>query len=201
MKLDFKAPPEFSGLAPRFEAVLDRHGLLDADVDMGITVPQSMMLSFYRKTGAQTALLGSFGWQEWSQFGRLEVGIDSSNPTSLTTELPFSDTWHAAMGMQLGAGEPWLYNFGVSYDSSFQDSENVSPLLPAGTVWRFGFGVRHQGQKSLSWGLAADYAYGGNLHVAKGSLVPAEFGGRGDLYGTYQTAGMIFVTGNLDWKF
>ena len=38
------------------------------------------MLSFYSKTGAKTALLGSFGWQEWSEFGQAAGGDRFEQP-------------------------------------------------------------------------------------------------------------------------
>jgi long-chain fatty acid transport protein len=105
------------------------------------------------------------------------------------------------MGMQLELSEPWLLNFGVGYDSSFQDSSSISPMLPAGTAWRFGLGARHRGSKSMSWGVAAEYVYGGNLHVEKQSPLPVALGGRGDLAGSYNDTAMIFLAGNLNWKF
>jgi long-subunit fatty acid transport protein len=45
-------------------------------------------------------VLGSVGWQQWSKFGKVEVGVDSSNPTSDTTDLDYDDTWHAALGVR-----------------------------------------------------------------------------------------------------
>jgi long-chain fatty acid transport protein len=40
------------------------------------------------------------GRQDWSKFGKVEVGVDSNNPISLTTNLDYDDTWHAALGAQ-----------------------------------------------------------------------------------------------------
>ena len=111
----------------------------------------------------------------------MEIGIDSSNPVGLTKNLNFKDTWHVAAGAQYQLDSPWRLNFGVAYDSEFQDSSNVSPLLPANSAWRFGFGAQKQESKTFSWGLAAEYLYGGNLDVNKLSDTPVALGGRGDL--------------------
>ena len=146
-------------------------------------------------------VLGSLGWQQWSKFGDPEVGVNSNNPTSLTTDLEFDDTWHAALGAQCGLSEAWLLNFGVAYDSKFQSGSTVSPMLPVNDNWRFGAGLRNQVSKMFSWGVAAEYAYAGTLDVNKQSSAPVALGGRGNLAGSYKDAGILFLAVNFNWVF
>jgi len=199
--LDFSAPAEFSNLAPGLQALLRARGLLDANVDLGVKVPQQVMASFFHQVNPQWALLGSLGWQQWSKFGKVEIGVDSSNPTNLTTNLDYDDTWHAALGAQYHVTDAWMLNFGVAYDSKFQGGSTVSPMLPANDAWRFGAGVQNQYSKSFSWGFSAEYAYGGTLDVDKQSAAPVALGGRGDLVGSYPDTGMIFLALNFSWVF
>ena len=44
VKLDFGAQPQWSGLGPGIRALLEARGLLDANVDLGVTVPQLLSL-------------------------------------------------------------------------------------------------------------------------------------------------------------
>jgi hypothetical protein len=74
-------------------------------------------------------------------------------------------------------------------------------MLPANAAWRFGIGAQKQESKTFSWGLAAEYAYGGTLDVNKQSSAPVALGGRGDLVGQYRDAGVIFLAANFNWKF
>jgi long-chain fatty acid transport protein len=141
------------------------------------------------------------GWQQWSRFGLLEIGIDSPDPVSLTHDLNFKDTWHAALGAQYQLDSPWRLDFGVAYDSEFQDNSKVSPLLPANSAWRFGFGANRQENRSFNWGVAAEYIYGGTPHVDKSAERPVALGGRGELVGSYANAGMIYLSANFNWKF
>ena len=201
VKLDFTAQAQFSGLAPGLNALLASRGLLNANVDLGITVPQGVMGSFFHQMNDRWAVLGSVGWQQWSKFGKVDVSVESSNPTSLTTDIDFKDTWHVALGAQHRLNADWLINFGVAYDSKFQDSSNVSPLLPTNTQWRFGLGAQKQESKSFSWGVAAEYLYGGTLDVNKQSVAPVALGGRGDLNGSYNDTGVFFIAANASWKF
>jgi long-chain fatty acid transport protein len=201
VSLGFAAPAEFSNLADGLASVLASRGLLDAQVDLGLHVPQTVMLSGYREVSPSTAVLGSFGWQQWSDFGRVDVGVDSNDPVALTTESTFDDTWHGALGLQRTMAETWRVDLGVGYDSGFQRNGNISPALPANSAWRFGLGVKNQARPGFGWGLAVEYAYGGTLDVAKQSAAPVALGGRGDLVGAYDQTSMVFVSGSLEWKF
>jgi long-chain fatty acid transport protein len=200
--LDFKATPEFSGLAPGLNAVLGARGLLNANVDLGIKVPQGVMGSVFHQANDRWAVLGSVGWQQWSKFGKAEVGVaNTANPTSLTTNLNYKDTWHVAVGAQHRLSDPWTLNFGIAYDSGFQDSSNISPTLPANAAWRFGVGGQNQVSKTFSWGVAGEYAYGGTLDVNKQSAAPVGLGGRGNLVGSFNNTGIFFLAANFNWKF
>ncbi len=49
VKLNFRAQTQWDGLAPGIRALLASRGFLDADVDLGVTVPQGVNASFYRE--------------------------------------------------------------------------------------------------------------------------------------------------------
>lgn len=199
VNLDFSANTEFSGLAPGLEALLGQRGLLNNNIELGMRIPQTVNASFYQQIDDRWALLGSLGWQDWSEFGRVDVTVDSNDPRSLTTDLDFKDTWHVALGAQVRVSDPWTVNFGVAYDSEFQDNGNISPALPANAAWRFGVGAQNQARPDFEWGVAAEYIYGGAMDVNKSANPPA-LGGRGDLVGSYDVQ-MFFLTANFIWKF
>ena len=202
LKLDFAATPEFEDLAPAAEQILRQRGLYDARIDVGIKVPQQVMGSLFTQVDDRWALLGSVGWQQWSKFGQVTVGIDDiTDPTSLTTAIPFKDIWHVAVGAQYRLSDPWLLNFGAAYDSGFQEnSSNVSPLLPTNAAWRFGVGGQQQLSKTTYWGLAAEYLYGGTLSTDIRAK-PVALGGRGDLVGSYDNTGVLFFGTYYNWSF
>jgi long-chain fatty acid transport protein len=201
VSLGFEAPAEFSNLSDGLRSVLESRGLIDAEIDLGLDIPQTVMLSGYQKVAPGTALLGSVGWQQWSQFGRVEVGVESSDPVSLTTESVFNDTWNGALGLQHQIAEKWRADVGAGYDSGFQKDGNFSPALPANSAWRFGLGVKNQVRPGLGWGVAAEYVYGGTLDVTKKGGAPVAVGGRGDLIGSFDQTSMVFLSGNIEWRF
>ena len=189
-------PSEISG------GMKKRAGLLNSNIDVGIKVPQQLMASVFHQVNPRWAVLGSVGWQQWSKFGQVQLGIDNAgNPTGVTKDLNFKDTWHFAAGAQYRLSDPWLLNFGAAYDSKFQSGSTVSPMLPVNDAWRFGAGVQNQVSKRFSWGFAAEYAYGGALDLNQQSELPVELGGRGDLSGSFRNAGIFFFGVNFMWTF
>ena len=200
--LDFSGSAEFSNLAPGIRTLLNNRGLLDANIDVGITVPQQVMGSFFAQVNDRWAVLASAGWQEWSKFGQLQIGVDNtSDPTSTTADLDFKDTWHGAIGAQYRVSKPWLLNFGIAYDSECQDGSDVTPLVPVNSAWRFGVGAEHQASETFFWGVATEYVYGGTLDTNLQSTVPVAIGGRGDVVGSYDDTGILFVALYGNWKF
>jgi long-chain fatty acid transport protein len=160
------------------------------------------MLSLFHQVNPRWALLGSVGWQQWSKFGQVELGVnDTANPTSLTTNLDLKDTWHFALGAQYQMSDLWLLNFGIAYDSGIQGTSNVSPLLPVGPAWRFGVGAQNQYSKTFTWGVAAEYLYSGSLDTNIQSSTPVALGGRGDLVGSYDNIYTLFFGIYGNWKF
>lgn len=200
--LDFKAPARFSSLGPALSALLASRGLLDADVSVGTRIPQQVMASVYSRIDERWAVLGNVGWQQWSRFGQVEIGIENTqDPRGLTTALPFKDTWHFALGAQYRPSDPWTVNFGVAYDSGFQNSSQVSPLLPVNSAWRFGAGGEQQVRKGLKWGFAGELLYGGTLDVNLSSQLPPALGGRGDLVGSYRNTTSVIGSVYGSWAF
>jgi len=142
------------------------------------------------------------GWQQWSKFGQVELGIDdATNPTSTTKNIDFSDTWHFAGGAQYQLSKPWQLNFGMAYDSGCQGSSNVSPILPVGWQWRFGAGAQQQVSKSFFWGIAGEYMYGGDLDVNLKSSLPVGLGGRGNVVGSFDNVSTLFLGFYGNWTF
>jgi len=200
--LDFASPARFSGLGPGLSTLLASRGLLGAPVSLGVKIPQQVMASACSQIDERWTVLANVGWQQWSKFGEVEIGIDNTlNPTGLTTAIPFKDTWHVALGAQYRVSEPWTLSFGVAYDSGFQERGNVSPLLPVNAAWRFGVGGERQVSKALKWGIAGELLYGGTLDVDKGSALPPILGGRGALVGSYNNTMSLVVSVYANWTF
>jgi long-chain fatty acid transport protein len=191
VKLDFEATPSFSNLGPLGGAIFAN----PSQLNLGVTVPQSVMLSGYHELNAQWALMANVGWQNWSQFGKVDVGVDLANPSSLTKNLNYQDTWHGAIGAQYRASEKWLLSAGFAYDSSAVSDANRTLSLPMGKACRFGLGAQWQVSKAVSLGAAYEFMWAGNMPVTQDSAY------RGHVSGSFENSWFSFFDLNLTWKF
>ncbi len=197
VKLDFSAQPQFSGLGPLLQLALNNRGLLTGSIDMSMTVPQMVMFSGYHELNRQWAIMGNVGWQNWSQFGKVDVQVNTNNPTSLTVNNQYNDTWHFAFGAQYRPAEtPWTFNAGIAYDTSAVDDDKRTVTLPMGAAWRFGLGTQYAFSQALSLGAAYELAWAANMPVDqdRGPLA-------GRVAGSYNNTSFNFFVLNLSWKF
>jgi long-chain fatty acid transport protein len=191
VKLDFQATPAFSNLGPLGGAIFAN----PSQLDLGLTVPQSVMLSGYHELSRKWAILANVGWQNWSQFGKVDVGVDSANPSSLTKNLNYDDTWHGAIGAQYRASEKWLLSTGFAYDSSAVSDANRTLSLPMGQAYRLGLGAQWQVSKAISLGAGYEFMWAGDMPVTQDSAY------RGRVSGGFNDSWFSFFDLNLTWKF
>ncbi len=196
VKLDFSDVPEFSGVNPVLYSWLASHGLTTSSLDLGMTVPQMMMFSIYHDLNSQWAVLGNVGWQDWSRFGKVDVGINTANPTSLTVDCHYKDTWHAALGIQYTYSPAWKFSFGIAYDSSAVSDEDRTVSVPIGEIKSFAFGAQYALSQNLTLGAAYQFAWLGDMPVDQNNgpltgRVAGEFG---------NTTFQFFVL-NLKWVY
>ncbi|HMP84663.1 MAG TPA: outer membrane protein transport protein, partial [Verrucomicrobiota bacterium] len=81
--LDFEDKPKFNNLGPGLGAIFANPNSLD----LGMTVPQQVMVSVYRDLNEKWALMANVGWQDWSAFGKVDVSVDSSSNPDVTANL------------------------------------------------------------------------------------------------------------------
>jgi len=194
--LDFSDRVDFSGLGPGIQTILGNRGLLDAKLDLGISMPQAVMFSAYHELTDRLALMANLGWQDWSEFGRVDVSVYSNNPQSLTTDLDYKDTWHVALGAEYHISDPWLLTGGVAYDSAMMDDDQVTPSLPTGDTWRFALGTRYAWSPDVTLSGSYELAWSGDIdiNVNRGPLA-------GQVSGTYEDTAIHVFCLTLEWRF
>jgi len=198
VKLDFSAVPEFSRLGPALQRVLVNQGLTTNDLDLKMNVPQMVMFSAYHEINQRWAVMGNVGWQDWSRFGKVDVGINSSNPTSLTVDNHYNDTWHVALGVQYRPAieSPWTFSGGVAYDSSAVDDDKRTVTVPMGEIWGFALGAQYSFKPNLTLGAAYQFAWLGDMPVdqQRGPLA-------GRVAGDFKNSNFSFFALNLKWTY
>ena len=197
VKVSFNEVPELKGVGPILGGLLSRLGMNGRSVGMDFTIPQWIMASAYQQITDKFAIMGNFGWQDWSQFGNVDISLSVNPETtrSFNNNLEFKDTWHAAIGAQYRVCERWLLSAGFAYDSSPSDASNRSPDLPFDRNFRYAAGVQYDWSKNLTLGLAYEFIDLGSANIQKEGFL------RGNLVGDYSTNNVNVVNLNLIYRF
>ena len=196
LNLDFKDTPQFTNLGPGMTAILSNAGLLNAPLGLGMTLPNRVMFGVYQELGKDWTLMLDVDWEQWSQFGKVEVSIDSQNPVNLTKTVNYQDTFHFALGAQYRPSEAWVLSSGFAFDSSMMDDSQRTVATPVGPTWRFGLGAQYAVKKNLQIGLAYEFAWSGDLSVNqfRGPLA-------GRVAKDFQNSYANFIALNMNWMF
>ena len=192
--LDYDDVLEIKDLGPTLSAALG--GVLDAKVDLEMNLPQVVMFSGYHEMTDRLAVMANIGWQEWSEFGKSDIIINSNTTTRLTQDRNYEDTWHFALGMQYRIMDPWLLSAGVAYDESPVEDEDRTPDLPLDRQIRYAAGAQYEWKDNLTLGFAYEYVDLGDAEIDqfRGPLA-------GRLEGEYDTNEIHFFAFNLQWIF
>lgn len=196
VQFDFVDRPAFTDVGPAMQAALQAAGLLNTDLGLKVNVPQTATMSFYWDASADWALMGDFGWQDWSRFGGINVEVAGNPPNSLSVQLPYEDTWRGALGAKRRLSGGWLVSAGVGYDSSPVKDADRSVTLPLGQVWRYAAGAQRRfGDKfELGFGYSMQSLGDMPVDVFRGPLA-------GRVAGTYKGAAAHILSIQGHWCF
>ncbi len=196
VKLEFEDKPHLKDINnPLLHAALRR---LDVDsLELDLNVPQTLTASIAHELGNQWTLLGSLGWQDWSDFGDVGVDVDANGGgTSRTVDRKYKDTWHASVGALYQATPQWRWSVGLGYDSSAVDDEDRTVDNPMGEAWRLATGVNYTVDEGLDLHLAYTLVWLGDMDVDQTKS-------RSDttLSGSYDNSALHIIGGGATWRF
>jgi len=163
-----------------------------APVNTSLTLAQVLRIGLYQDLGPRAAILGTFGWEDWSALENQFITVDEG----LTATIPrnWDDTNRYAVGFHYRVGDPWLLRFGVTYDTSPTGSLDRTADLPVDRQVRYGAGFQHEGSGRFGYGVDLVYADLGDAAIDSSSAL-------GDLVGSYKSNEYIAATFNLQWRF
>ena len=191
MDLNFKSNIRFGGLEPILEEALNEVG----DVDLGLNVPETLWLGVFHQLNDQWAVLGSVGWDNYSDFDKVAVKVEDLTG-NLDVRLKYRDSWNFGIGAQYQYSPQWQYSAGISYASNIATEATRSIELPIGSQYKYGIGVKYQKRKDLELGAGLEFLYEGNLPVASSDSAL-----NGTLEGKYQNVFIGIATVYANWSF
>lgn len=188
--LDLEDVLETEGLGPALSVILG------SEVDMGITIPQAVTLSYYQDITDDFAIMVDFGWQNWEEFGLIDVSINNAmGPITFTEDINFDDTLHGSFGASYSVGRSGRLSHGVAYDTSPTTVTDRVPLFAFDRQVRLATGYQRALDSGNSWGVALSYVDFGNNALDEGDAAQL----RGRLQGDFGTYDGFFLGFNYSW--
>ena len=192
--LDFKQRPDLTGGGPVFDGLDPR--ISATDVDLGLTIPQTVTLSGYHDLTPAIAIMGNVSWQNWSKFGQPSLEIGSATTSQKTANLDYNDTWGLALGARWRVLPKLAWSAGVAFDTSPMNKSQRTPALPLDQQIRVGTGLEYAVADGVSLGAAYQY-----LNLGEGDLDRERGPLSGRLQGNYSSNEVHFVNVTVAWGF
>jgi long-chain fatty acid transport protein len=180
-----KVEPKFSG---DLEIDLGGGPGFSASSDLEFTFPQLVRVGAYHELNDKWALLGTVGWEDWSNFDELLVST-SAGGASIPTK--WKDTYHLSGGVHYRPTEDWLLQAGIAYDTSPVSDGNRTADLPVDRQIRYAIGAQYQWSERMTLGGAFEYIDLGNGRIDNPAV----------LEGDYEDNHIFMIALNLGYKF
>ena len=178
----------FSGIEPTFDGDVKIIPVdLKADVSLEFNFPPMVRGSIYHKLNQKFALLGSLGWEKWSDFDEIPVSAGENVEGAIPTN--WDDTWHFSGGIHYMPNEKWTLMTGVTYDTSPADKADRTPDLPVDRQIRLALGTLYHWQENIDVGAAVVYGNMGDSSIKNDKLL-----------GEYSDNDLLMFAFSLNWK-
>lgn len=195
VKIAFKTKPRFHGVGPLLNYIITTTGLKNSTIDLGIRVPQCVMLSAYHALNPCWSIMGNVGWQEWSRFQKVSLSLANTNQTTLSSKVQYLDTWHVAGGIEWHPCDTLTFSTGIAYDSSAVNTKNRALDFPVGKQWRVGGGARWSKQNlTLDFSMEVQWQEKMKIDVSRGPNA-------GHIVGNFKNFYVVFTCLDVIWAF
>jgi long-chain fatty acid transport protein len=196
VKLEFSDSPELKHITnPVLSAALNKLDVDNLDLDMNI--PQTVTASASYELSPQWKLLGTVGWQDWSDFGKLGVEVDSNlGGTSNTVDRQYKDTWHISVGAQNQIDARLRWNMGIAYDTSAVDDKDRTVDVPMNDTWRFATGFNYALEKDVEFHMSYTLIWMGDMDISQTKTRSG-----GTVSGDYRNSALHVIGGGMVWRF
>jgi long-chain fatty acid transport protein len=162
----FSSTPEFSGLTPQRQSVLQAAGVLTQTVSMESRFPQAVIVGAYHEFSNGASATLDLAWVDFSQFGLTQASLGNTSIT--TANAKYNDIWAGSAGLGWPLGSGWTAKVGMAYASSGISDANRTYALRLDRIWGVGAGATYRWTKQKSVDVNVSYYDLGNAPVSSG---------------------------------
>lgn len=188
----FSSTPEFSGLTPQRQSVLDAAGVLTRTVSLESRFPQALLAGAYHEFANGASATLDVAWVGFSQFGLTQASVGNTSIT--TSNARYNDIWAGSAGLGWPLGGGWTAKVGLAYATSGISDANRTFALRLDRIWGIGAGAKYRWTKEKTVEVNLSYYDLGNAPVSIGVA------GIGSLSAAYSTNYAIGLNISFRWE-
>ena len=149
------ADNELSGLGPNTELAMRRLGVLDADLTIESTSPESMVAGVYHEFADRSAVTADLAWINFSNFRLSEFYYNGESFIPSDTE--YNDIYAFSASYTWPVSRRWLLGVGGAVTNQMIDDDERTMTLRLDSLWSLGFGAEWLWTDSRSVKMSLSY--------------------------------------------
>jgi len=187
------ADNQLSGLGPNTEGVMQRLGLLDADLGIKSTLPESMVAGLYHEFANDAAVTADLAWINFSDFRLSEFYF---NGQSFARSNPrYNDIYALSASYSWPISSRWMLGVGGLVTNQMIDDDERTMTLRLDALWSLGLAAEWRWTDSRSVKISVSYVGMDDAPVSTPSIP-----GFGSLEGRFTSRDTLLLQVGMSWN-
>jgi long-chain fatty acid transport protein len=188
-----KAENQLSGLGPNTERAMQRLGILDADLTIKSTSPESMLAGVYHEFANNAAVTADLAWINFSDFRLSEFYF---NGQSFAPSNPrYNDIYALSASYTWPVSRDWMLGVGGLVTNQMIDDDERTMTLRLDALWSLGLAAEWRWTDSRSVKISVSYVGMGDAPVSTPGIP-----GFGSLEGKFTSRDTLLFQVGVSWN-
>jgi len=183
---------DFSGLGPNTRAVMERLGIIGADISVQSTSPQSVLAGVYHEFPDNHAVTVDLAWINFSDFRLSEYYFNGEAFAESDTR--YNDIYALSASYTWPVSARWMLGVGGLVTNQMIDDDDRTMTLRLDALWSAGVAAEWQWTESRSVRLSLSYMGVGDAPVTTPAIP-----GVGSLQGKYTRRDTLLLQLGMSW--
>jgi long-chain fatty acid transport protein len=183
---------DLSGLGPNTEAVMDGLGLLNSDVTVESTSPQSVMAGMYHEFVNDHAVTVDLVWNDFSNFRLSEFYFNGE--AFAETDVNYNDIYALSTSYSWPVSDRWMLGVGGLITNEMIDDDERTMTLRLDALWSAGVAAEWQWTDSRRVKMSLSY-----IGLDDAPVVTASIPGPGSLEGKFKSRDTLLFHIGVNW--
>ena len=183
---------DFSGLGPNTERVFDRLGILNADIGVESTSPQSVLTGIYHEWDNGHALTTDIAWIDFSEFRLSEYYFNGN--AFLESDTDYDDIYAISSSYTWPISKRWMLGVSGLLTNQMIDDDERTMTLRLDALWSVGFAAQWKWTDNRNLNLSLSY-----MGLDDAPVTTGEIPGLGSLDGEFTQRDTLLFQIGVSW--